>query len=62
MILYFVAINDLEMSQLAVKTTFLYRQFDEEIFLAQPEGFFLARQEDSVCHSHKCLYGLKQVS
>jgi hypothetical protein len=34
MILYFVAINDLEMSQLAVKTTFLYRQFDEEIFLA----------------------------
>jgi hypothetical protein len=61
-ILSFVAANDLEMSQLDVKTAFLYGQLDEEIYLVQPEGFILSGQEDSVCHLHKCLYGLKQAS
>ncbi len=61
-ILSFIAANDLEMSQLDVKTAFLYGQLDEEIYLVQPEGFILSGQEDSVCHLHKCLYGLKQAS
>jgi ATP-binding cassette subfamily B (MDR/TAP) protein 1 len=61
-ILSSVAVNDREMSQLDLKTAFLYGELDEEIYLEQPEGFILSEQEDSVCHLHKCLYGLKQAS
>lgn len=61
-ILSSVAVNDREMLQLDVKTAFLYGQLDEEIYLEQPEGFILSGQEDSICHLHKCLYGLKQAS
>ena len=38
-VLSLVAANDLEMSQLDVKTAFLYGILDEEIYLQQPEGF-----------------------
>ena len=54
-ILSFVAANDLEMSQLDVKTAFLYCQLDGEIYFVQPEGFILSGQEDSVFYLHKCL-------
>jgi transposase InsO family protein len=61
-ILSFVAALDLEMSQLDIKTAFLYGELDEEIYLQQPEGFVISGQESSVCRLHKCLYGLKQAS
>ncbi len=62
LILSFVAVYDLEMRQLDIKTTFLYGELEEELYLEQPEGFITAGQENMVCHLHKCLYGLKQAS
>ena len=50
---------DLEIEQLDVRTAFLYRAIDEEIFVEQPIG-----QEDGssrVCLLNKALYGLKQA-
>jgi hypothetical protein len=62
LILSFVAVYDLEMRQLDIKTAFLYGELEEELYLEQPEGFVTAGQENLVCHLHKCLYGLKQAS
>ena len=62
LILSLVATLDLDMSQLDVKTAFLYGEIEEEIYLEQPEGYVIAGQEDSVCRLQKCLYGLKQAS
>lgn len=61
-ILSLVAALDLDMSQLDVKTAFLYGEISEEIYLQQPEGYALAGQENHVCRLQKCLYGLKQAS
>ena len=50
---------DLEIEQPDVRTAFLYRAIDEEIFVEQPTG-----QEDGsnrVCLLNKALYGLKQA-
>ena len=38
-VLELVALLDLELEQLDVKTIFLYRDLDEEIFMELPEGF-----------------------
>ena len=57
-----VATFDLEMLQLDIKTAFLYRELDEEIYMQQPEGYIEADQKDLVCRLHKSLYGLKQAS
>jgi hypothetical protein len=61
-VLSFVAAYDMEMSQLDVKTAFLYGELDEEIYLQQPEGYVVAGKEKYVCRLHKCIYGLKQAS
>jgi hypothetical protein len=50
-ILSLVATLDLDMSQLDVKTAFLYGEIEEEIYLEQPEGYVQAGQENSVCPS-----------
>lgn len=57
-----MAAYDLDMDQLDVKTTFLYGELEEEIYLDQPEGYIQAGQKNLVGHLHKCLYGLKQAS
>ena len=44
-----------------VKTTFLNRDIDEEIYIEQPEGFVVLGQERKVCKLVKSLYGLKQA-
>ena len=44
-----------------VKTTFLNRQIEEEVYIEQPEGFELHGTESHVCKLKKSLYGLKQV-
>ena len=51
---------DLEVMQIDVKTAFLHGSLDEEIFMAQPEGY--KRGENLVCKLEKSLYGLKQAS
>jgi hypothetical protein len=44
-----------------VKTTFLNRELEEEIYMDQPDGFIANGQEGKVCKLLKSLYGLKQA-
>ncbi|KAG8489015.1 hypothetical protein CXB51_016942 [Gossypium anomalum] len=55
-----VAMHDLELEQLDVKTTFLHGELEEDIYMQQPEGFIVSEKEDYVCLLRKSLYGLKQ--
>ena len=49
----------LEIYQMDVKTTFLYGELDEEVYMKQLEGLLLEGQEQKVCKLIKSLYGLK---
>ena len=42
-IVLFVAMPDLELEQLNVKTTFLHGELEEDIYMQQPEGFACRR-------------------
>lgn len=42
------AARNLEMTQLDIKTTFLYGTLDVELYLEQPEGYIFAVNESSV--------------
>ena len=53
---------DLEMHQMDVKTAFLNRDLEEDIYMEQPSGFVQRGQEHLVCKLRKSLYGLKQAS
>eukprot|EP00253_Pinus_taeda_P030085 PITA_30085 len=59
-VLALVALFDLELQQLDVKTAFLHSDLDEEIYMEQPEGFVQHRNAKFVCRLKKSLYGLKQ--
>ena len=57
--LFAIAVSlDLEIEQMDVKTAFLYKTLDEEIFVEQLEG--LEDGTGRVCRLNKALYGLKQ--
>ncbi|KAG8496506.1 hypothetical protein CXB51_009106 [Gossypium anomalum] len=55
-----VAMHDLELEQLDIKTAFLHGELEEDIYMQQPEGFRVSEKEDYVCLLKKSLYGLKQ--
>jgi hypothetical protein len=59
-VLALVALLDLELEKLDVKTTFLHGDLDEEIYMEQPEGFVQHCKRRLVCKLKKYLYGLKQ--
>lgn len=40
-----------------IKTAFLYRKLDEEIYMIMPEGY---DDMSKICKLQKVLYGLKQ--
>ena len=44
-----------------VKTTFLNRKIEHEVFVEQPDGFILHNKGTHVCKLRKALYGLKQA-
>lgn len=60
LLLSLVAMKNLELQQLDVKTAFLCENLKEQIFMEQPKGFIKKRTEDMVCLLKKSLYGLKQ--
>ena len=47
--------------QMDVKTTFINRDLDEEVYMEQPEGFVQPWDEHKVCKLVKSLCGLKQA-
>jgi hypothetical protein len=53
---------NLEVHQMDVKTAFLNGDLQEEIYMAQPEGYITKGTEHLVCKLKKTLYGLKQSS
>ncbi|KAK8953906.1 hypothetical protein KSP39_PZI002954 [Platanthera zijinensis] len=60
-LLAIVALWDLELEQMDVKTTFLHGNLEEEIYILQPEGFVEPGNEKKVCKLRRSLYGLKQA-
>jgi hypothetical protein len=52
--------QDLELEQLDVKTTFLHGELDKEIYMDQPEDFMVPGKNNFVRKLKKSLYGLKQ--
>ena len=61
LLLNLAAIFDLEVHQINIKTTYLHRDLEEEIYMDQPEGFVEKGSEHKVCCLNKALYSLKQV-
>jgi hypothetical protein len=61
-LLAIAAIYGLEIHQMDVVTAFLAGELEEEIYMEQPEGFRVGKdEEDLVCLLRKSLYGLKQA-
>ena len=50
------ALHDWEIEALDVKTTFLFGELDEEIYMEQPEGFMVGGKEEKVCWLRKVIY------
>jgi hypothetical protein len=48
-LLSLAALHDLLVHQMDVKTAFLNRELDEEIYMTQSDGFVVKGQEDKVC-------------
>ena len=55
------SIHKMVIHQMDVKTAFLSRVLEEEIYMQQLEGFVVSGQENKVCKLDKSLYGLKQA-
>jgi hypothetical protein len=47
--------------QMDVKTVFLNRIIEEEVYIEKPEGFETFDRESHVCRLKRALYGLKQA-
>ena len=61
LVLGMVAVENLPLKQLDVKTAFLHGDLEEDLYTIQLEGFITQGQEDLVCKLKKSLYGLKQA-
>ena len=56
------AYYDYEVWQMDVKTAFLNGKLEEDVYMAQPEGFVDIKHPNRVCKLEKSIYGLKQAS
>ena len=53
-----VAVEDLHLEQLDVKTAFLHGDLEEEIYMQQPQGYEFKGKDKLVCRLKKSVYGL----
>eukprot|EP00253_Pinus_taeda_P011306 PITA_11306 len=60
LLLSVAAAFDFEVEQMDVKTTFFHGDFEEEIYMKQPEGFAVKGKKELVCKLKNSMYGLKQ--
>jgi hypothetical protein len=61
-LLAFAASKGFKMYQMDVKSAFLNRYIEEEVYVRQPPGFENPKFPNHVSKLHKTLYGLKQAS
>ena len=61
MLILLVAVYDIQIHQMNVKTTFLNGELEEDIYMEQPKDFVVPDKENKVCELVKSLYGLKQA-
>jgi transposase InsO family protein len=61
-LLALAAHHDYELHQMDVVSAYLNGDLDEEIYMAQPEGYGSAGTDQLVCKLKKSLYGLKQAA
>ncbi|KAJ9551376.1 hypothetical protein OSB04_015421 [Centaurea solstitialis] len=61
-LLAIAAFHDYEIWQMDVKTAFLNGKLDEDVYMAQPEGFVHAKYPNKVCKLKRSIYGPKQAS
>eukprot|EP00253_Pinus_taeda_P020722 PITA_20722 len=59
LLLSVVAAFDFDVEQMDVKTTFLHRDLEEEIYMKKPRGFVVKGKKELVCKLNKSLYVLK---
>ena len=52
-------VHNLVIHQMDVKTAFLNEELEEEIYMDQPKGCMVPREEQKVCRLVKSLYKLK---
>jgi hypothetical protein len=62
LVLAIVALKNLDMMQIDIKTAFLNGDLLEELYMEQPEGFVVAGKEGCLCRLLKPIYGLKQAA
>ena len=58
-LLAIVAHYDYEIWQMDVKTVFLNRNLEEEVYMIQPEGYTSKEFPEKVCRLQRSIYGLK---
>lgn len=61
MVLSLAANKHWKVHHMDVKSAFLNGYLEEEVYVAQPQGFEIQGKEDQVYKLNKALYGLKQV-
>ena len=50
-----VAVENLHLKQLDMKTTFLHGDLEEDIYMSQPKGFIVQGQKSLVCKPRACM-------
>jgi hypothetical protein len=61
LLLSYACSKNVKVYQMDVKSSFLNEEFEEEVYIEQPEGFQFSENTDHVCKLKKALYGLKQA-
>ena len=62
LMLALTALENWYITGLDIWSTYLYGKLNEEIYMEQPEGFAVPRQEHKVLCLWRALYGLKQAA